>query len=736
MVPTLFAATIFLAAALSFLVQPLIGKQLLPVLGGTPGVWNSCLVFFQSALLLAYFLAHRSIRSRLSFRIRLLVHVLLLSAALTATAFGGRLKPDDSLVPTDSELPVVAVLIVLGLTVGAPYLALAMTAPLLQAWYARFGRDPYPLYAASNLGSFTGLLGYPLAVEPSLPLAVQREWWIVGFAAVAALIALCGFVAARTSEKQPSCETSGPSIPARRALKWIALAALPSSLLMSATTHLTTDIAPVPLLWVVPLGLYLLSFVVVFASWPPGARRIVGRVTPMFLCFLAVALLTRANTPIVLVSGIHLGAFLFVALLCHGELAADRPAPNQLTNYYLWLSVGGVLGGSFNSLLAPWLFAGVGHLEYPIAIVLAGLVRPPSGAVGIKFKPMDGVWPFALGIVAALLVVGVPWLLPADPKAALDDPFELLKVGGLSFGLPAALAFALVWRPVRFALCLAVLLAVGSFAPNPHGRVLDTRRNYFGTLRVTASADGRFHRIVHGTTLHGQQLWPGQGRPDPATYYHRKGPFGRLMEQLPVERRLRVGVVGLGCGATAAYADAGQRWTFYEIDPAVVRVARDERFFTFLSTCPIPIEIVLGDARRRLRAEPDAEFDLLVLDAFSSDAVPAHLLTKEAFELYRRLLKPDGALALHVSNRYLDLAPLVVRTLRAVDPDSFVQVDDDVPTETNKRTGQTESTWVFATRRPPRGGRFGARWGHPAVADGPVWTDDFSNLLGVWKRDE
>ncbi len=740
MVPTLFALTIFCSAALSFLVQPMIGKQLLPVLGGTPGVWNSCLVFFQAALLLGYLLAHSATRSRIPFRFKVALHALLLAAAAAVASFGDGLKPNESLIPTASEMPIAAVLAVLAVAVGVPFLALAMTAPLLQSWYARFGRNPYPLYAASNLGSFAGLLGYPLAVEPNLPIGDQREYWIVAFAAVAALIALCGALAARRSSV--STTNAVPSEVATalsfgRIANWVALAALPSSLLMSATAHLTTDIAPVPMLWVLPLGLYLLSFVVVFAKWTDVARKIVGRMTPMFLCFLAIALLTRANTPIVLVAGIHLGTFFLVALLCHGELAANRPPPERLTAFYLWLSVGGVLGGLANTFLAPWLFARAGNLEYPIAIVLAGLVRPPQSAVGAKFKPMDGIWPFALGAFTALLVVGVPWLFPSEkPKNETDELVDRIVRGGLSFGLPAAFAFALVWRPVRFTLCLAVLMAVGSLAPNPHGTVLETHRNYFGTLRVTLSEDGRFHRIVHGTTLHGQQLWPSEGRPEPATYYHRKGPFGRLMEKMPAVRRTRVGVVGLGCGATAAYAEAGQRWTFYEIDPAVVRVAEDDRLFTFLSTCLAERDTVLGDARRQLRNAPDGEFDLLILDAFSSDAVPIHLLTREAFEMYLAKLKPDGVLALHLSNRYLDLPPIVARGLKSIDGNLTIKYDGDEPTDENKKTGQTASMWVFVARRPELFGKPDPRWQPIPITDGPVWTDDFSNLLAAWRRDE
>lgn len=731
MVPTLFSLTLFAAAALSFLVQPMVGKHLLPALGGTPGVWNSCLVFFQAALLVGYGLVYGL--SRIGFRARLAIHAVMLAGAGGAILFGGRLVPNESWLPTDSETPTIAVLAVLAACVGAPYLVLAMTAPLVQAWYARLGRDPYPLYAASNLGSFAGLLSYPFLVEPALPLAAQREWWIAAFGIAAVLVLACGALAIRGRTVATGAIANEPGPTCGRILKWIALAALPSSLLMSATTHITTDIAPVPLLWVVPLGLYLLSFSIVFARWTPAMRRIVGRLTPMALCFLAVALLTRANTPMILVGGVHLGAFFLVALLCHGELAADRPAPAHLTGFYFWLSTGGVLGGLANAFLAPWLFAHAGNVEYPLAIVLAGLVRPPSAAVGVRWKTADGIWPFALGALTALLVVGVPALLPVQPGTDPDDPLDRLVRGGLSFGLPAAFAFALVWRPVRFALCLAVLLAVGSLAPNPHGTILETHRDYFGTLRVARSADGRFHRIVHGTTLHGQQKWPFESPPEPATYYHRKGPLGRLMAMLPPDRRTRVAVVGLGCGATAAYAEAGQRWTIYEIDPAVARVARDERYFTFLKSCPAETEIVLGDARRQLRRAPDGEFDLIVLDAFSSDAVPVHLLTREAFDLVFAKLRPGGVVALHVSNRYLDLPPLVARTIAAADPDRTIVVDDDLPTDEGTRSGQTASTWIGVF---PKVGnwKLDLRWQPLPSTVGPIWTDDFSNLLVAWRR--
>jgi hypothetical protein len=317
-----------------------------------------------------------------------------------------------------------------------------------------------------------------------------------------------------------------------------------------------------------------------------------------------------------------------------------------------------------------------------------------------------------------------------------------LARGGLMFGLPCVVAFVLVKRPVRFALCLGAVLLVGSFAPSKLGAVRETHRNFFGTLRVTTSPDGQFTRLVHGTTIHGQQRSGVSGRPDPATYYHRKGPLGHLFEGLPVERRTRVGVVGLGAGAGAAYADAGQRWTFYEIDPNVVRVANDTRYFTFLSTCPAKVDTVLGDARRQLVKATDAEYDVLILDAFSSDAVPVHLLTKEAFELYLSKIGPRGVIAFHVSNRYLDLAPLAARVALAADPTLVVRLNDDLSvSDADKADGKTPSVWVVIARRdadlPQReNGTPDPRWSPLRPKPGPVWADDFSNLLGVWKRGE
>lgn len=759
-----FALAVLLSAALTFTVQPLVGKQLLPLAGGTPGVWNTCLVFFQAVLLLGYLAAHVITTKVPGVGRQVLVHAAVLTVAGAVLVFGGLLKPNESLLPADTEAPVGYLLLVLLVAVGAPFLALSATAPLLQAWFARGGGNPYPLYAASNLGSFGGLIAYPLLVEPTLTLVDQRWLWAVGFGVCGALVVGCGLIRRQASPADPitassprACEgnSSAPSqargddkAPALTGtatsttkLRWLFLAALPSSLLLSVTTHLSTDIAPMPLLWVVPLGLYLLTFVVAFGRWPDRARKLIGRFTPMALCFVCVVLLTRANQPMAMVAAVHLGAFTLVALLCHGELAALKPPPEQLTGFYLWVAAGGVVGGLFNALLAPVLFGSLGNIEYPLALVLAALVRPPKK---LPDSPhwSDWVAPLVLLAVTVGLAFAVQLLPKADP-ARLDQVMILrLARGGLMFGLPCVVAFVLVKRPVRFALCLAAVLLVGQFTPTEHGRTLEVSRNFFGTLRVTESDDSTFRRLVHGTTQHGQQKVTAEGRPAPTMYYHRKGPLGHLFAALPPDRKGRVGAVGLGVGATAAYAEAGDDWTFYEIDPAVVRIAKDERHFTFLSSCPAKWEVVLGDARRQMATAPDGSFDVMVLDAFNSDSVPVHLLTKEAMQLYLQKLGPRGLIAFHVSNNFLDLPELVERVALAADPTLEVRWDSVTsPTPEQVADGLSPSVWVLIARRAddlPRtpADRADMRWQRLNPRPGPVWTDDFSPLLGVWKRDD
>jgi hypothetical protein len=738
-----FALAAFSAAALLFAVQPMAGKAVLPTFGGSPAVWTTCLLFFQAVLLLGYLYAHAI--SRFSVRVQVAIHACVLilggAARLAANQFGWA---DAEFFP---DWPVPGVLTRLAALAFGPAFALSATAPLIQRWFAAGwpGKNPYVLYAASNAGSLLGLLSYPFLIEPRWDLLQQAEWWLVGYGVAGGLILFCGLFS-------PSLEGRGwglgedapPNPPApfpqgkgeQNPVYWLALAALPSSLLSSVTSHLTTDIAPVPLLWVVPLAIYLISYIVAFGRWSARSQRWLGRVMPMALTFLVVALLTRATEPVIAVGAIHLVAFFLVATLCHGELARTKPDASRLTSFYLWISLGGVLGGFFNAIVAPIIFSRLGPVEYPLAVCLAALVRPPEAD---DSRPRwigwdDLKWLIGLAAIAFTLILLVPGWLPIEE--GLDDGDLLLKRVvryGLTAGVPAAIAFALVWRPGRFAVSLAILFLANSFDPG-RGKPLTTLRNSLGTLRVSESADGKFVQITHGTTLHGQQFKNEDGPPKPLMYYHPTGPAGRLLNSWPAERRKTIGAVGLGCGALAGYGKPGETWTFFELDPNVIRVAEGPKYFTFLSTCQAKLRVVPGDARLKLQDEPDGSFDLLILDAFNSDAVPTHLLTKEAFDLYFRKLTPHGVLLIHASNRYLDLPGLIVRTAEGM----AVKQDFDMPTESQKEDGKFTSHWLVVARTMDDLVTIAKdfRWQKTEPKPGPVWTDRFTDLLGIWKKSE
>jgi len=751
LLPGLYAVTLFVGATLLFLVEPHVGKRLLPLVGGTPGVWNACLVFFQAVLLAGYFYAHSTI-TRFGVRRQIALHLALLVVVLLAFRFavvqtGAPVPIVSSLVPADQDYPILGVVELLAVAVGVPFFVLSTTAPLLQRWFAATGhpaaKDPYFLYAASNAGSLLGLLAYPFLIEPRLSLESQQWMWATGVGVYLALVLCCALTVVKHGASGASATEAVESPPPApitpsRILRWIGLAALPSSLLLGSTAHVSTDLAPVPLLWVVPLALYLVSFILVFARWPDSVHRFVGRLTPMLLVFVVLSLLTSAAEPLGLIAGLHFAALFGVCLVCHGELARDRPHPEQLTAFYLWMSVGGMIGGLFNALVAPLLFHKVGMVEYPLALALAALVRPRSASYsGSPLCLIDGALLLGLLGIALALVHSVPQLvqLPVDSDEA-DMLVTRVMRGGLMFGVPAAIAFALVRKPVRFALALASLLAVGSFDSAQLGETLHMERNFFGVVRVTRSPDGKFIRLVHGTTIHGQQRADENGPPRPMTYYHEKGPVGNLFRSLPQERVKKVAVVGLGTGAVAAYAKPHQEWTFFEIDPAVARVAQD--YFDFLSTCRAKsCSIVLGDARRKLMLAPDGTFDVIMLDAFSSDAIPVHLLTREAMQLYVQKLAAGGVLAMHVSNNHLDLPPLVARLAADHDPPLTARYCHDLASDADKEDGKLPSQWMVLARTPADLGSMarGPTW-FPVRENrpGPIWRDDFANLLWAWKR--
>ena len=729
--PALYTLTLFVSAALLFLVQPMIARMLLPLFGGTPAVWNTCMVFFQALLLAGYGYAHVA-TARLGSRRQAMLHLAVLLLPLAVLPLT---------VPTGWSLPntghpVAWLLGLLLVTVGLPFFVVSTSGPLMQRWFADSGHpaasDPYFLYAASNSGSMLALLAYPFLLEPNLTLAAQGRVWAAGYGLLVLLTAACGAALLRAPAPKDAKaigvgpDPATPPVTSRRRLRWVLLAFVPSSLLLGVTNFITTNVAPVPLLWVLPLALYLATFILAFARsrvLPPG---VLFRWLPLAALLVVFVLLDEGTElPVGVLAGVHLFGLFWVATTCHCLLAGDRPPAGRLTEFYLWLSAGGVLGGLFNALVAPVFFAG--PWEYPLVLVLACVLRPAP-----PWSARPGWWDLALPAGLGALTAG----LVLSAKAYGLPPGELAV--GVMFGLPAVLCYTFVDRPVRFALGLGALLLAAGLFRDVHGTVLYRTRSFFGIHRVTLDPSGAFHMLVHGNTVHGQQSVDPARRGEPLTYYHRTGPAGRVFAALRGDERLwRVALVGLGAGALACYGEEGQEWTYYEIDPAVERIARDGRLFTFLSDAErrgVRLGVVPGDARLTLarRGEPCG---VLVVDAFSSDAIPVHLLTREALRVYLGRLRDDGVLAFNISNRYLDLEPVLAGLARDAGLECFV-CEDLVVRDDEKRGGKAPSIWAVMARRRGHLAKVLAdgRW-QPARprAGMAVWSDDFSNLFGVLK---
>jgi len=776
----LYAATLFASASLLFWVQPMLAKMLLPLLGGTPAVWNTCMLFFQAMLLAGYAYA-LAVSKWLTLRQQVFVHaLLLLSTALTFPILLSEATVRS--VPREGD-PSLWLLWSLLTTVGLPFFAVSTNGPLLQKWFAETrqasSRDPYFLYAASNAGSLLALLSYPLLVEPGLTLGGQSRLWSLGYALLVVLIAACAFALLRRQARRHDAElradasalkephdaetnpktnssheatgdtatgnaatadaatndaatdnaaTTGAEVETlswRRRLRWVALAFVPSSLMLGVTTYFSTDIASLPLLWVVPLSLYLLTLVFAFARRQIFKPRTLARVLPGVALIFTLVYLSGATQPTWLLLFSHLFFFVVAAMACHGQLAEDRPAVRHLAEFYLLMSVGGVLGGLFNALVAPILFNTT--LEYPLVIVLACVLLPRPAADAVRDTPRER-W-LDLGVPA-----GVALLTLLLALVVSRFRFDWIQSLALVVGVPLIVSYLFKRRPVRFALALGAVMLGSSFHVNLNRRTLLAERNFFGTLRVTQDAGDDLHWLYHGTTIHGRQSLALDRHCEPLSYYHREGPLGQVFKTFDAQpANGNVAIVGLGTGATAAYTRAGQSWTFYEINPAVLQIARDPSYFTYLSYCAAaPVEISLGDARLQLQNAPPAHYGLIVLDAFSSDAIPMHLMTVEALDIYLSKLAPGGLLVFHISNRSLDLHPVVADLARAR---SLVCLGFD-DTARNQPGGKEPSQWVVMARRPEDVQTLAAdtRWqtleGQP---NRPVWSDDFSNIVSIFK---
>jgi hypothetical protein len=722
-----YAVAVFLSAALLFLVEPMVGKMVVPTLGGTPAVWTTCLLFFQVGLLLGYLYAHL-LPGRIGLRRQAWVHVGLL--ALAAATLPVAIRAGD--VPRPGQSPVGWLLLALAAAVGAPFVLVAATAPLLQRWFTHLDHpdaaDPYFLYAASNLGSFAGLLAYPFAVEPLLALPAQRAGWTAGYLALVAAIALVAILALRQPLKvapDPPRDPPGGG-PERRIApwRWLLLAAVPSSLLLAVTTHVSTDIAAVPLLWVLPLALYLLSFVATFSRRPWIPAGFAERWLPLVLLGFVSANTWEANGPVWISLPLNYGILFVAGLLCHGELARLRPPARRLTEFYLWVALGGALGGAFNALVAPVVFSSV--VEYPIAIAAAAALARWSpwtdGRRGVVTIVLALV-AFGIGIGHTVIGLEVSRIVPRGERALF-----LINVVVFTLGVGAVL-----WWKRRFGLLLTLGVPFMVAANWLAGRRPDVRlmvRDFFGVYRVQDSQNGGFRALVHGTTIHGLQGTTPELRRRPASYYHPEGPLGDvLLGVIPAHPGRRVGIVGLGAGGTAPYAGPGEIWTYYEIDPLVERIAQDTTYFTYLADARSPPRIVLGDARLSLARDSSARFDVLAIDAFSSDAPPVHLLTREAIRLYLERLAPGGLLLLHVTNRYLEFAPVIAAL--AADAGLIARMREDQVTVRQGYRGAYSSEWGVLARQEADLGPIARdpRWISPALAAGALWTDDFSNVV-------
>jgi hypothetical protein len=740
-----FSVSMFLSAALLFVVEPMVGKMLMPLLGGTPAVWNACLVFFQAALLAGYLYAHAALRF-LGRRTQIAVH---LAIVLIPLSIVGLLPPH---IPAGWEPPVESnpvgwVLLLLLVVVGLPFFALSATTSIMQRWFADSGQkdahDPYFLYAASNAGSLIGLLSYPLLLEPLLRLKDQCWLWSCAYAVFVFFTAACAVLAwkwrtrnaaSRTdrSEESHSNTAGAPhSIAWKTRCLWIALAFVPSSLMLGTTSAITADVPAIPLFWVLPLAAYLVSFVLVFAKRPLISHQWLVQRLPFLILGGLFPTVSQTTFPLAVLLLLYLTVLFGFALVFHGELARTRPAVGHLTEFYLCLSVGGVLGGIFNSLIAPVIFNTV--LELPLVLIFGAFIRPmivlePSASgPGVWARRKDWLLPLALGICTAAVILGAARVGIKPGRVETTLIFGYSMVWCLSFGK----------RRARFAFGLAALFVASLFYA-PFGHTLTAQRSFFGVYRVRNSPNGKFRLFYHGGILHGAQSLDPDAACEPLSYYTRGGPAGAIFQAVQAKNpHGDWAIVGLGAGAMASYWQPGQSHTYYEIDPLVAKIAEDPRYFTYLERCAPSAKIVLGDARLKLRDAPDAHYDLIDLDAFSGDSIPMHLITREALALYRRKLAPGGLIVFQISSLYFDLAPTLGNLAKDAHMVAVIGRDTNV-SQAQRNAGKLSSIWVVMANNPAdldtllAGAHSSFRW--EPLHDRPnsrLWTDDYSNLIGV-----
>jgi hypothetical protein len=718
-----------------FVLQPLFGKLLLPLLGGSPAVWNTCMVFYQSLLFLGYLYAH-ALATRCSPKQQVFIHASLIALSFLVLPVA---LPDNNPPPTENN-PTFWVFTTLLSAIGLPFFIISTTAPLMQKWFAqlnhRYSDDPYFLYVASNVGSLLSLLSYPFLLEPAIGLNQQQSDWSVGYIALAILLSSCALLlwlrANISKDNAQKSQEKLPPLTIATQLHWLALAFVPSSLLLGLTNFISTDIASVPLLWIIPLTVYLLSFIIVFSHYNDSIFPWILKLQSLFFVpFLICAFINPADLEYWAYLLLHLIAFFFAVMVCHGELAKSRPNTAYLTRFYLIMSFAGMLGGMFNTFVAPFIFKGI--YEYPLMIVAALLLRPLAITANANKKLS-----WQIGLPSLIALIG--WLVFNAPQNPIDY-FEAFAISLICLSL---CAYWTRQHKIEYALFngAIILLALGLHSLS--AKTLYQQRTFFGVLSVRESVlineqnqPETYYELFHGTTKHGAQRLTAGNETTPLTYYSKQGPMGQLFaEYNKVNTDWTIGAVGLGAGALACYAKPSQNWTYYEIDPLVVSVAKDDKYFSYLKRCAPNAAMRIGDARLSLSKEQDNHFDLLMLDAFSSDAVPTHLITKEALELYFKKLKPNGILAFHITNRHLALKKVLSILAEQLHKTAFIE--EFKPQQELPLVVATD--WVVIANNaqvlePLHNSNLGTWETLPLYFDIKPWTDDFTNIVDIWKRE-
>lgn len=733
-----FALTLFVSAFLLFCCQPMVGKMALPFLGGAASVWTTCILFFQTMLLAGYVYAHAL--AKLPIRSQVLIHCLLMAAALVTLPM--QFAGDAALAAAGQSVlgPVLWLLSRLLSTVGAPFFMVSTTAPLLQSWFSKTAnesrRDPYFLYASSNAGSLLALLVYPLLVEPQLGVAAQSRFWSGAYVLLLLMIVSVAVFLWKYSATRHSPITEEAALPAERpSLRsrgyWLAASFLPSALMLAVTNHITVNVTSAPLFWIVPLAVYLITFILAFARIrliSPGLLSWLVPIPLLLLLPIVPDVVPPEPTLNWMITAGHIAVLFIGAFLCHSALAARRPAPEHLTEFYIWIALGGALGGAFAAIIAPQVFSTV--LEYPLLVAMVPFFREWQGESD-RPNRRDWIYPAIL----ALMFLAAGYVFRRD---FIDISSYVALIPDIAFFF---IVFAFRKRRLRFALAFMVLLtgyALTMPALVEDAERLYVARNFFGVKKVVYDLDRNARKLLHGDTLHGMESMAPLRSGEPISYYHPTGPIGDIMELLGDragragragnEDVERIGVIGLGTGTMAAYGSPTRHITFFDIDPQVEWIAL--RFFTFLRRCGRSCDVVIGDGRLAIGQQPDSQFDVLILDAFSSDSIPAHLISREAMDVYVSKLKPDGFMLFHVSNRYLDVRSLVVAALSDSGLAGRFRIDRD-----ESAPGKVGSDFVIGARRIEDLGRIAQNKEWEPLAPNSIrpWTDDYSNILALIK---